>query len=77
MEELIRGYKYDTEIEAQAAVQQCNTYYNIPISEESITRTVCEYELANLNSPQFYWISHDPIIETVLGTPLEFNVTSS
>jgi hypothetical protein len=71
----ITGYKYTTEAEAQAAVQSCNTHYGIPKSPDSVTQTWCNYNTAELDSPVFYYITHDSSLNVVLGEPTEFEVT--
>ena len=71
----ITGYKYATEAEAQAAVQSCNTHYGIPKLPDSVTQTWCNYNTAELDSPVFYYITHDASLNIVLGEPTDFEVT--
>jgi hypothetical protein len=71
---IITGYKYETEQEAQDAVQACNTYYGIPVSPDAVTRTWCDYQFANLNEPQFYYIRWNETLNMVLDDPTEFDI---
>jgi hypothetical protein len=66
------GYKYNTEQEAQAAMAQCDTYYGYP-KAGAVTEHWCAYQYSDLDG--FYYIVHDQTIETVLGTPVTFDVT--
>lgn len=71
---LLKGYKYTTENEAKAAQKSCNDYYGIPKNETDITKNWVNYEFAELNSPQFWYIVYDESIEIVLGQPINFEV---
>lgn len=70
----ITGYKYETEQDAQQAVQDCNTYYGIPVSPDAVTQYWVMYEFANLNDPQFYFIRYNDTLDEVLGQPSQFDV---
>jgi hypothetical protein len=72
--QFIKGYKYLTEQEAQNAQALCNNYYGIPASPEDITQNWVSYNFANLNDPQFYYITFDESLLPVLGQPTEFEV---
>lgn len=65
----MKGYKFITEESAQAAITSINSAAGLPVSPEATTRTWTSYNVAELNSPQFYYIRHDDFTETVLGTP--------
>lgn len=68
------GYKYTTEQAAINAVKACNTYYGIPVHPDDITQHWCSYNLAELNEPQFWYITYDISLVPILGEPTEFEV---
>ena len=70
----IKGYKYTTETDAIAARQQCDAYYGIPKSPDDITQHWIDYNFAELNEPQFYYITFDESLLPILGQPTEFEV---
>jgi len=70
----INGYKYTTESEAQAAQKACNDYYGIPVSPDDVTQNWVEYQLAQLNKPQFWYIVYDESLQVVLGNPIYFEI---
>ena len=72
----INGYKYTTEAQAQAAVNNCNAYYGIPKTPEDVTQNWVEYQFAELNQPQFWYIVYDDSLQVVLGKPTEFEVVT-
>jgi hypothetical protein len=72
---LINGYKYTTEQEAIDARKECADYYGLPVSPEDVTQYWVDYEIANLNTPVFYYITFDKSLEVVLGIPETFEVT--
>jgi hypothetical protein len=70
----INGYQYNTEQEAIAARELCNTYYGIPVSPTDVTQNWVDYQFASLNDPQFWYIVFDESLTPILGTPTEFEV---
>ena len=70
----INGYKYNTENEAIAAQKACDTYYGIPLHPDDITQHWCGYNFAELNNPQFWYITYDVSLVPVLAEPTEFEV---
>jgi hypothetical protein len=72
----IKGYKYTTETDAIAARQQCDTYYGIPASPTDVTQHWIDYNFAELNEPQFWYITYDVSLLPVLGEPIEFEVVT-
>ena len=72
----MQGYKYTTETEAIAARQQCDTYYGIPVSPDDVTQHWVGYNFAELNEPQFWYITFDVSLLQVLGDPTEFEVVT-
>jgi hypothetical protein len=74
--QFINGYKYTTESEAQAAQKDCNTYYGIPVTPDDVTQNWVEYQFAELNQPQFWYIYFDESLQVVLGKPTEFEVVT-
>jgi hypothetical protein len=71
---IITGYKYNTEQEAIDAREVCDTYYGIPVTPDDITQNWIDYEIADLNVPQFWYFIYDQSLEVVLGTPVQFDV---
>jgi hypothetical protein len=74
--ELIEGYQYITEQEADNARILCNTYYGIPKSPDDETTNWTLYNFAELNFPQFWFIIWDESLTPVLGQPTEFEVNT-
>jgi hypothetical protein len=70
----INGYQYNTEAEAITARELCDTYYGIPVSPDDVTQNWVDYQFANLNDPEFYYIVFDDSLLPVLGQPTEFEV---
>lgn len=70
----MQGYKYQTEIEAIAARQQCDSYYSIPKSPDDVTQHWVDYNFAELNEPQFWYITFDQSLLPILGEPVEFEI---
>lgn len=70
----IKGYQYNTEQEAIDARQACNNYYGIPVHPDDVTQNWVEYQFAELNDPQFWYIVFDESLTPVLGEPTEFEV---
>lgn len=70
----MQGYTYQTETEAIAARQECDAYYGIPVSPEDVTQNWVDYQFAELNEPQFWYITYDESLLPVLGEPTEFEV---
>jgi len=71
---IITGYKYNTEQEAIDAREVCDTYYGIPVTPDDITQNWIDYEIADLNVPQFWYFIYGQSLEVVLGTPVQFDV---
>jgi hypothetical protein len=71
---IIKGYKYDIEEEAIIARQKCADYYGLPKTPFDTTLYWVNYEFAELNNPQFYYIIYIDSIFNILGEPLEFDV---
>jgi hypothetical protein len=72
----IKGYQYLSEESAQNAVALCNTHYGIPVRPDDITQNWTDYQFAELNTPQFWYIVYDDSLLPVLGTPTEFEVVT-
>jgi hypothetical protein len=70
----MQGYKYLTETEAIAARQQCDLYYGIPVAPDDVTQNWVDYQFAELNEPQFWYIAFDESLLPILGEPTEFEV---
>jgi hypothetical protein len=73
---VLNGYKYDTEEEAIDAREACDAYYGIPVSPDDVTQNWVDYQFAEYNEPQFWYIQYDDTLLPVLGEPIEFEVTS-
>jgi hypothetical protein len=70
----INGYKYTTENQAIEAKLQCNEYYGIPLNSNDVTQNWVDYQFAELNTPQFWYIVYDETLLPVLGIPIKFTV---
>jgi hypothetical protein len=70
----INGYKYTTEQDAKNSVALCNQYYGIPEQIDDITQSWCMYQVAELNTPIFWYIVYDESLLVILGEPIEFEV---
>lgn len=66
------GYIYQTQQQAEQAINDCNVYYGIPASADDVTLNVCSYLYSEGNN--FYYIIYDPILEVVLGEPENFEI---
>ena len=73
--QFINGYSYQTETEAIAAREACDAYYGIPVSPDDVTQNWVDYQFAELNEPQFWYIVYDESLLPILGEPTEFEVT--
>jgi len=72
----INGYQYPTEQEAITARESVDTYYGIPVAPDDITQNWVDYQFAELNTPQFWYIVFDESLLVVLGAPIEFEVVT-
>jgi hypothetical protein len=72
----IKGYQYITEQEAINARELCDTYYGIPVSPDDVTQNWVDYQFAQLNTPQFWYIVFNESLTPILGTPTEFEVVT-
>ena len=72
----IKGYKCTTEQEAINARESVDTYYGIPVAPDDITQNWVDYQFAELNTPQFWYIVFDESLSAILGTPTEFEVVT-
>ena len=71
----MKGYKFNTEQEAKDACHQCDIYYGIPNGQsDEVTQKWVDYQFAQLNTPQFYYIVWNDTLNVVLGEPTEFEV---
>ena len=71
----VLGYKYTIEQDAINAREACDTYYGIPVLPTDVTQNWVEYHTASLDTPIFWYITHDDSLDVVLGTPIDFDVT--
>ncbi len=72
----INGYQYATPQEAIIARESVDSYYGIPVAPDDITQNWVDYQFAELNTPQFWYIVFDESLLVVLGTPSEFEVVT-
>ena len=72
----INGYQYNTEQEAINAREACDAYYGIPVTPDDVTQNWVDYQFAELNDPQFWYIVFDESLTPILGTPTEFEVVT-
>lgn len=66
------GYIYQTEEQAQIAINELNIYYGIPTNPGNVTTSVTSYNYSPGNN--FFYIIYDPILEPVLGAPETFEI---
>ena len=69
----IQGFKFDTEAEAQAAVDALNEHHGLPISPNATTRRFTDY---NSEQDDFYYIYAIDGTE-ILGTPETITLNDS
>jgi hypothetical protein len=67
------GYKYISETEAIAARQAAATYMGLPVPNGETLYWV-DYQFAELNEPQFWYITYDESLVPILGEPIQFEV---
>jgi len=72
----INGYQYNTEAEAINARELCDAYYGIPVSPDDVTQNWVDYQFAELNTPQFWYIIYDGSLLPILGQPTDFEVVT-
>ena len=65
----MKGYKFNTELEADLAINTINLAAEIPSNLDSSTKSWTRHNLAKLNDPAFYFIVYDEFTESVLGEP--------
>ena len=70
----IKGYKFNTKSEAIIAQNNADIFYGIPKYHEDITTHWLSYNFAELNMPQFYYITFDESLISILGQPIEFEI---
>lgn len=70
----INGYKYDIEQDAIDAREACDAYYGIPVAPDDITQNWVDYQYAEYNEPQFWYIQYDDTLLPVLGESTVFEV---
>lgn len=71
----VLGYKYTNEQDAVNACKECSDYYGIPVHPDDITKKWVDYNIAELNTPVFWYITFDETLRVVLGDPEIFEVT--
>jgi hypothetical protein len=69
---VFKGYTYTNATDAEAAVQQCDIYYDIPKSPDDVTQHWVAYEYSQ--NDNIYFILFDESLLPVLGEPIEFDV---
>jgi hypothetical protein len=70
------GYQYNTEQEAINAREACDAYYGIPVTPDDVTQNWVDYQFAELNTPQFWYIVFDESLTPILGTAITFEVVT-
>jgi hypothetical protein len=69
----MQGYIFTTEPEAIAARQSAADYMGLPVPNGETLYWV-DYNFAELNEPQFWYITFDDSLLPILGEPTEFEV---
>lgn len=72
----IKGYSYQNEQDAIAAVEKCNNFYLLPLENNAnnisnVTTSWTGYNKTIYNNPFFYYIAWDESLNVVLGEPEE------
>ena len=65
----IKAYVYNSQIEAENAINSINLSLGIPISVDAVTQTYTNFEFNNGK----YIIKSDELIEGILGLPSDFD----
>jgi len=72
----INGYKFATEQGAINARASVNQYYGVPVAPDDVTQNWVEYQFAELNTPQFWYIQFDSSLTPILGNPTTFDIVT-
>ena len=72
----INGYQYTTEQDAINARESVDAYYGIPVAPDDVTQNWVDYQFAEFNTPQFWYIVFDESLTPILGTSTEFEVVT-
>jgi hypothetical protein len=72
----INGYKFNTEQQAINAREIVDTYYGIPVAPDDVTQNWVDYQFAEFNTPQFWYIVFDESLTPILGTATTFAVVT-
>jgi len=67
------GYKYNTETEAINARKLASDYKGLPVNPNDTTIYWVNYEYSELDN--FYYIQYIEDLESVLLSPVEFEIT--
>ena len=70
---LVQGWKYDTELAAQNAAEQIDVAMGLPLAGD-VTRNFINVDIAEFNTPIFWFLDYHPEIEPILGAPTSFEV---
>lgn len=70
----INGYKYFVEQDAIDARERCDAFYGIPVTSDDITQNWIEYQYAELNEPNFWYIIFDESLFVILGEPIYLEI---
>jgi len=70
---LIQGWKYETELSALNAAESIDVAMGLPIAGD-FTRNFINVDIAEFNTPIFWFIDYHPDIEPILGAPTSFDV---
>jgi hypothetical protein len=68
------GYLFTTEQQAINARESVDKFYDIPKTADSMTQNYTDYQFAELNTPQFWYIVYDASLLPILGTATTFEV---
>jgi hypothetical protein len=70
----IKGYQFYYENTAIEAREKCDAFYGIPVRPDDVTQNWVEYQFAELNTPQFWYIRFDESLLPILGEAFEFEI---
>ena len=72
----IKGYQYSNEQEAINARETCDAYYGIPVTPDDVTQNWVDYQFAELNIPQFWYITYHESLLPILGVPIDLEIVT-
>lgn len=66
----IKAHTFTTEVEANNAIDLINQGEGIPVSDDAVTRTYCDFQQLD----DIYYIVADDVTESYLGEPTDLEI---